>query len=205
MPLPKILSNFKNKIQQCDSLIANAHKIDKEGNPILPKIDQSQITVAAFLNMFLAWEEYLESSLIEFMTGSLTTSGKQPKRYVFPGDGEKAHSIVRGMNKYFDYSNHQFVIKTVKLFFENGYPYEPHLSAIHSELDDLKTMRNASAHTARYTQQALDALATRIMQSPHSGIMLYDLLIKVIPNSHETVLLNHRDKLLITASKIAIG
>ena len=205
MPLSQILSNFENNIQQCDSLIANAHKFDKEGNPILPNIDQSQITVAAFLNMFLAWEEFLESSLIEFMTGSLTISGQSPQRYVFPGDREKAHSIVRGVNRYFDYSNHDYVKKTVNLYFENGYPYEPHLSAIHSELIDLKTMRNASAHIATNTQQALDALAARIMMSRQPGIKLYDLLIKIIPNSNETVLFSHRDKLLITASKIAIG
>jgi hypothetical protein len=43
-------------------------------SPFLPPIDRQQITVAALLNMFIAWESFLEASLVELMTGGLRQS-----------------------------------------------------------------------------------------------------------------------------------
>lgn len=69
MPIAQVLADFRAEIAQCESLIANAHKVDATGVQVLPTIDQQQITVAAFLNMFIAWETFLEAALCEFMTG----------------------------------------------------------------------------------------------------------------------------------------
>jgi hypothetical protein len=207
VPLARALADFKASTAQCESLIANAHKADHTGSPMLPAIDQQQITVAAFLNIFIAWESFLESSLTELMTGAKTISGNNPVKYVSPTNLSAARELIIGVMRYFDYGNHQYFKKVVSIYFHNGYPYEPHLSAIFSELYDLRTMRNASAHISSSTQTALESLATRIFGRPRPGITLYQLLTSIDPRSgtDETVFSAYKNKLVVTAELIAQG
>ena len=48
--------------------------------------------------------------------------------------------------KRIDHANNEFVRRMVAMYFAGGFPFEPHLSSIASDLADLRTMRNASAH-----------------------------------------------------------
>ena len=208
MALGQILFDFNGSVAQCDGLIANAHQTNGAGGPFLfPAVDRQQITVAAFLNLFIAWETFLELSLSEFMTGNLTTNGTAPVKYVSPLHVEAAREFVIGVRPYFDYGNHENIRKVVRMFFQNGYPFEPHLSGIFSELSDLRTMRNASAHISSTTQTALESLALRISGQPQAGISLYQLLTMTDPRSvtGETVFLGYKNKLLVTAELISRG
>lgn len=207
MPLAQALANFKASVTQCESLIANAHKLDQAGLPILPPIDQQQITVAGFLNLFKAWEAFLETSIGHLMVGAPTISGRTPVRFVVPGDLSRATRIVVGISRYFDYANHQNVRRIADIYFDQGYPLEPHLASINADLEDLRTMRNASAHIAASTQTALEALATNLLGQPKPGITLYQLLTTPHPSSstNETVFSTYKGKLIVTAELIAQG
>lgn len=207
MPITQALAALNAKSTQCDSLIANAHRPDAAGAPLFPTIDREQITVAAFLNLFVAWEEFLESTMSHFMVGAPTLSGAQPIRYASPPDPDTAKKMLIGTNRYFDYANHELVRRIAVLYFQNGYPFEPYLSAIFSDLADLRTMRNSSAHFSSTTQVALEALAQRIFGAPRPSITLYTMLTAVDPRSAtgNTVLADARDKLLATAQLIAQG
>ena len=207
MPLASVLSEFKSSVGQCDSLIANAHKTDPSGTYILPSLDRQQITVAAFLNLFIAWETFLERSFVEFMVGSTTLSGALPVKFVSPVGHDEARGLLIGINRYFDYGNHENVKKIAKLYFHGGYPYEPHLSSILSDLADLRTMRNASAHITSTTQAALEGLAQRILSKPWPAVDLYSLLTTIDPRSSasETVFLAYKNKLVVAAELIAKG
>jgi len=204
--LAQVLANFEGSVAQCESLIANAHRADPAGVPLFPAIDQQQITVAAFLNMFIAWETFLESSLTELMTGNPTISGAVPVKYVAPLDLLSARQLVIGMMKYFDYGNHFNVRKLVSMYFKNGFPFEPHMSAIYADLDDLRTMRNVSAHISSTTQTAMESLALRLFSAPRPGISLYQLLAAGDPKAAgRTVFVSYKAKLLATAQLIAQG
>lgn len=207
MPLAPILADFRGNLTQCDSLIANAHRVDAASVPLLPEIDRQQITVAAFLNMFIAWETFLEASLCDLMIGAPTLSGAIPVKYVSPPNLDAARELVIGVMRYFDYGNNANMRKLVSMYFRNGYPYEPHLSAIESDLNDLRTMRNASAHITSTTQTALESLALRIFAQPHAGISLYRMLTMVDPRSAsgETVFVTYENKLNVTAELILQG
>ena len=74
--------------------------------------------------------------------------------------------MIIGNFKYFDYANILFVIKLASLYFQNGYPFEPYLSASQTDIGDMRTMRNASAHISSTTQRALEGLAQRILSIP---------------------------------------
>ena len=191
---------------QCDSLIANAHGTHPGGAPVLPAIDQRQITAAAFLNMFIAWEAFLEDSLIEFMTGSSTTNGTVPTRYVVPPNSGAAQKLVILFRPHFDYANHDYFRILVNSYFANGYPYEPHISGLVSDLIDAKTIRNACAHISSSTMGRLETLALRILGQPHHGITVYQLLTTVDPRSApDTVFATFKSKLLVAAGLIAQG
>lgn len=207
MPLNSSLIELQTRFAQCDSLIVNAHKVDTTGTSLLPHIDQQQITVAAFLNLFIAWESFIEDVLTKLMSGSPTISGSHPTRYVTPLTQDSAKVIVIGINRYFDYANIENVRRIAKMYLLNGYPFEPHLSSIFSDLSDLRTMRNASAHITSTTQRALESLAQRIFTTPQPGIDLYTLLTSVDPNSAtaQTVFLESKNKLLAAAILIATG
>ena len=208
MSLTITLAEWQARAVQCDSLISNAHKMDvNTGAPILPALDKEQITIAAFLNLFIAWEGFLEDAMTKLMSGSPTISGKFPTRYVIPPTQVAAKELVIGNNKYFDYANIDFVKRLTKMYFDSGYPFEPHLSSISSDLADLRTMRNASAHITSTTQRALEALAQRIFVTPRPGITLYQLLTAVHPHSPsgQTVFSESKDKLLVAAGLIANG
>lgn len=207
MPVALILADFRADLGQCDSLIVHSHGTDAGGAPILPPVDQRQITIAAFLNAFIAWESFLEASFVSFMTGSPTINGTYPVRYVAPPSPDAAKSMLKGMNRYFDFGNHDNVRKVASIFFKNGYPYEPHLSSIVSDLADMRTMRNSSAHITSSTQTALESLALRIFKKPMPGIDLYKMLTSVDPRSTagQTVYLTYRKTLEVSAELIANG
>lgn len=207
MPIAQALATFGVKSLQCDSLVSNAHRLDAAGIPLFPQIDREQITVAAFLNLFVAWEEFLESAISHFMAGAATLSGTQPVRFAVPQTAEDAKKMMIGANRYFDYANHELVLRMVRLYFQNGYPFEPNLSSILSDLADLRTLRNSSAHISSTTQVALEGLAQRIFGTPNPGITLYATLTTVDPRSTagNTVFAEARAKLLSTAQLIAQG
>lgn len=207
MLLAQALAAFKADVAQCDNLIANAHQDGPGGTPFLPEMDRRQITVAAFLNVFIAWESFLETTLAALMVGEPTISGTHPVRYVVPRDLQAAKALVKGVMKYFDYANHENFKQTVRMYFENGYPYEPHLSGLIGDLVDLKAMRNASAHLSTTTQNALEGAAMRIFARPRLGVTLYDLLTSIDPRSPngETVFLAYKNKLVVAAELMANG
>lgn len=207
MSLADALAEFKASVTQCDNLIANAHQTDANGTALLPVMDQRQITVASFLNLFVAWETFLESVLTKLMSGESTISGVAPTRYVSPPTIEKARYLVIGTQRYFDYGNHEYVRKMVGMYFDQGYPFEPHLGSINADLSDLRTMRNASAHITSTTKTALEALAQRVFSTPRPGIDLYSFLTAIHPGSASgnSVFAEYRQKLVIVAELVANG
>lgn len=207
MPLPQILQDFTSSATQCETLIANAHGIYPTGAPLLPAIDQQQITKAAFLNLFIAWETFLEASLIEFIIGGQTISGRAPMRYVTPPNAAAAHKLVILFRPFFDYANHDNFKSLVNNYFQNGYPYEPHISGLISDLSDIKTIRNACAHVTSTTQDRLETLALRINGQPAPGITVYQLLTSIDARSarNDTVFVTYKNKLSVTAGLIAQG
>lgn len=207
MTLAVALADFQNSAAQCDSLIANGHKADSTGAFLHTQIDKEQITAAAFLNLFISWETFLEDVLSKLMTGVPTISGHLPTRYVSPPTIEAALKLLIGINRYFDFANHENLKIIAKMYFQGGYPLEPHLSSITQDLADMKIMRNASAHVTSTTQTELNKLAQRIFSTPHPGISLYTLLVTPDPRSSsgETIYQAYKNKLIAAATLIATG
>ncbi len=207
MAIAQSLATFQAEVAQCDSLIANAHQTDAAGNSLFPQRDREQITVAAFLNLFIAWEGFIEAAMNDFMMGDATTNGNQPVKHVTPPTREHAVNMVVHISRYFDYANHDNVRKVAKLYFNAGYPFDDPLRSIISELSDLKTIRNSCAHISSSTQRALEALANGILGQPQPGITVYQLLTTTHPRAQGniTIFASYRDILVTAAGLIAQG
>lgn len=204
MPLQQSLDVFRSGAAQCASLIANAHRQDAGGASVMPPLDREQITVAAFLNLFVAWETFLEDVISKLLCGASTISGLLPSKFASPLGPSEAKSMLIGTQRFFDYGNHDNVRKIARMYFDNGVPLEPHLGSIHQDLADMRTMRNASAHLSSTTQAALESLAQRILSVPSPGVRLYSLLMAPDPRSvvGNTVFAECQSKLEAAASLI---
>lgn len=207
MTLAVSLQAFRDGVSTCTALIATAHQRHAAGQFIFGLEQRDAITVAAFQNMFKHWEGFLEASITKFLAGSPGTSRRRPRKYVRATSIQHASSIVVGTQRFFDYANHEYVKKIVNLYFENGGPFEPHLTAIFSELQDLRIMRNASAHISSSTQSSLDSLAQRLFTIPQPGITLYDVLMRDDPQSPPgiSVFEAYRAKLDTVADLISVA
>lgn len=206
MPVAAALGTFTAVSAQCDSLIANAHQSNTTGTLIFSAIDRKQITVAVFLNLFIGWESFLEEIFAALLCGAPTLNGNPTVKFANPPNLAAANKMIIGPNRYFDYGNHDYFRKAANIYFDQGAPFEPHIAAIFSQLGDIRTMRNSSAHLSSTTQTALEALALRLLNRPSIGIGLYDLLTAPDPNAAgATIYQTYRDTLLTTAGLIANG
>jgi hypothetical protein len=108
--------------------------------------------------------------------------------------------MIKGSLQFFDYANHEKVRTVVKIYFQNGFPVDPPLSGIFSELSDLKTIRNACAHLSSTTTTPLESLAIRIFGAPKPGISVYQLLTTRDPRSSagDTVFIMYKNKRIPT-------
>jgi hypothetical protein len=204
MSLTQTLQDFRDSIISINRLIASAHATDAAGNNLWATDEIIFITESAFLKMFISWESFLERSFVLYLTGNLSTSGNPVVKYANPVDEEHAHKILIGIMKYVDWSTPDTVKKFANLYFDSGEPYESAISSIHSDLLDLKTIRNSVAHISTTTTRNLDSLATRKLSRPTSGITVYDLILSIDPNSPgNTILKSYQDNLDSAAEIIA--
>ncbi len=207
MTLGASLVALQTESAQCAALIATAHRLDQTGLPIFSVAEREMITTAAFLNFFKLWERFLEESIAKYLSGKRPIGGAYLKKRASPRDEDSARNMLIGVMKFFDYANHDNVRKIARIYFDGGGPFEPHLSAVFTDLGDLRIMRNAAAHISSTTQTSLEGLAQRLFVTPQPNITLYDMLLRADPRSAtgETVFASYQAKLLATAELIARG
>lgn len=207
MTLGASLAALQTQSAQCAALIASAHRLDATGLDLFSATEREMITTSAFLNTFKLWEGFLEDSMSKYLAGKRPIGGAYVRKRASPANEQAAKTMLVGVMKFFDYANHDYVRKIAGIYFDAGGPYEPHLSAVFTDLADLRIMRNAAAHISSTTQASLEGLAQRIFATPQPNITLYDLLLRVDPRSPtgETVFASYQTKLLATAELIARG
>ena len=178
-----LLQEFRDSIAAARRLIAAAHVTDATGSFIWPEQDRQTVSEASFLKVFIAWESLQEKAFIEYLVGTASGAGNTVRCHATPLDRTHANQMLVGIMKFVDWSTPDVVRKLSRNFFVGGEPFEGTLAGIHSDLLDLKTIRNAAAHLASSTAQQLDALASRKLQRSVSGISAASFLLSVDPTS----------------------
>jgi len=205
MTLKDILTDFQKCISSSKAAISNAHVSDSSGRYIFDKQSRHFITESAFLNLFKGWELFLENTFISYMMGKLSMSSHKFTCYAKPLNRQHAYRIITGNQKYFDWSTPESVRKLSNNFFNNGDPYDLRISSIHQDIQDMKTVRNSTAHNTQSTGTPLDALASRKLLKSVSNIRAAEFLLSLDPISttNNTFYLSYSEILEITADNIA--
>jgi hypothetical protein len=117
---------------------------------IKPELSSANIYLVlelTFLKIFIAWEQFLESSFIGYMLGGSTSRGPRITRYVYPADKDHALRILCGPGKeYTRWTSVNEIIARSELFFKKGKPFKGALSSRESTINEMQTIRNCLAH-----------------------------------------------------------
>ena len=178
-----IYNQFDSSISDARTIITMAHATDPSGAFLWHTAARTQIVEGAFLKAFTSWESLLEASFVDFLMGSPSAIGTLPTRYASPLTKDHANKMIMGNLRYFPWAQPDAVKKVAKNFFPNGDPYETVLSSLQSDLIDMKTIRNATAHVSSTTAPALDALSSRKLKTVVVGFTPSQLLLAVDPSS----------------------
>lgn len=207
MPLIDCLNNYRNSITEANTFIGIAFQQDAAGAYTHQQFQRDFITDSTFLKIFIAWETFLESSFINYMLGELSILGNPVVRYSQPIDFQHANKLIIGTQSYFDWSDPNKVKQLCNLYFGAGNPLDTYISAIMTDLRDLKTIRNAAAHLSSTTTAALDAVASRKLRRQCVNITVSQLIFSADPNSPTggTVLQTYLNILDISAAGISNG
>ncbi len=204
MSMEETLVNFRQGITQVNNYISMAYEQDGAGTDIFDERKKEFLISSAFLKMFIFWESFVEDAFSKYLTGQISTDNTEVTCYVSPTNRQHALKILIGTQKYVDWANHEIVRRLASLYLENGDPLGSNISAISSELADLKTIRNAAAHLSSTTCAQLDALATRVLNRPVQNASITSLLMHIHPlDETKTVLQYYQNILDIAAENIA--
>lgn len=207
MSLPNLLSEFRTSILDVRSLTSAAFTTDASGSLIFSRVNQDVIVNAAYLRAYISWETFLERAFLDYMMGEVSILGRTVTRFVAPKDLEHCNSMVLGVQKYVDWSRPEIVIKLSKAFFDTTNPFDSHLNSIYSDLNDMKTIRNSTAHMSSTTNTQLDALASRLLNRTVFDMKASILITSIDPGSTsgQTIFDRYLIMLDITAGNIADG
>lgn len=205
MPLVDCLNNYRLSIDEANSFIALAFQQNAAGVYLLPQNQRDFISESSFLKIFIAWETFLESSFLDYLLGEPSITGSIINRHAQPIDRDHAHRLLAGTKNFVDWSSPETVRKLSNLYFVQGNPIDSFISTIHTDIMDLKTVRNAAAHMSSTTSNQMDSLGTRKLKQPCNNLKVADFIFAIDPNSstHETILTTYLTKLDIAAEGIA--
>ena len=128
------------------SIIAQAHATDAGGQFLQPAPVRYFMTEAAVVRVHVAWERYLEESFLEYVMGAPSATGKAVTSYLAAPATDHARRVLIGTQRYVDWSNPEIVVRLARLYLGAGEPYSAALSAVQTDLFDLRIIRNAAAH-----------------------------------------------------------
>lgn len=204
MSLADTLNEFRAKNVTINNLVSIAYKKDAAGIDLFDEMQKDFIISSTFLQMFILWEAFLESTFCKYLLGELSTNGTVVNKYANAKDSEHALKLIIGTQKYVDWANQEIVRRLASLYLENGEPYNTNLLSISSELADLKTVRNAAAHLSSTTQPQLNALSNRVLGAAAGNSTVASFIMSIHPlDTTKTVFQYYQNMLDITAENIA--
>jgi len=165
MNVQPILNEFTSKVNDSLDLAKAASGLYEKRGGKLRQITsgrQRLLNEMSFLQIFLAWEDFLDQTFIGYMCGGKTASGYRPKSFIKPINMKHARDVLRGARPFVDWLNGQEVIDRAKLYFNDGEPYCKALQGALVKLDEMKTIRNAIAHRSEKSRLELENCCRRI-------------------------------------------
>jgi hypothetical protein len=190
MTLHSTLILLNEQLSETKQLAADAHiwanldwnsiKLPEEANSF-SKHHKDLVVQIAFFQSFLEWEQFLEESFILYLLGHRPPKGAPPKCFAKPPDRATAEKMVAEGRRFADWTVASSVIERASRFFDDGKPYSDILKLKQTSLEEIKTIRNALAHSSQNSKMKFRQLVLRELGSPPGNMTVGGFLDKTIP------------------------
>lgn len=195
----QLLDIYQRAIHKCNESITLVQQTNifygsgiRSGSVVYSADLHSCVIDGAFLTLFMAFEQFLENSFICYMMGQPGINGNSFVKYVSPQNEEQAISMLKGTNRYADFTNRDTIIKLASNFFENGGTY-PYLNSISSDFEDMKKIRNAISHISIESKRAFDGLVRKKLGALPPNICTSSFLDTAITGTTTTFFIYYKD------------
>lgn len=154
---------------------------------------------AALLQLFKAWESFLEDCVCSYLSGRLSCDGKTVATYIKAPNERWAAGMLYGDRAYLEWTDPEAVLKRVNILFQDGNRISSTLSSGLTELRQLKTIRNAIAHSSPTSVAGFAKLVTNLLGSSHPTVQRpAQLLVRPVTRSTATTYFEHYAQILDT-------
>lgn len=200
---------YNQAVQEClkaSSLIATTNvfydnHIGHAGTTYSESIHYCVIN-GAFLNLFMAFERFLECSFVCYLLGQSGLNGVTVIKYANPVTERHALELIKGTNRHADFTNRDIIIKLSKNFFENGGPYTA-LNGIVIAFEEMKKIRNAISHVSIESEGEFLKLVRNKLGSLPPQINTAIFLNSVVAGTTSTYFVYYKNIIETTINSIA--
>lgn len=131
---------------------------------------------SAFLDAFKAWEVFLETLTIAYLTGEPDIDGNPAPSVMTVSDPEICRKIVNGGRSFVNWANPTEVRQKFAIFFEPS-TLDVLLDSVVAELREMAICRNAIAHSSGSAYDNLATLWMRKFGTSRSPLRSADILL----------------------------
>lgn len=151
--LASVRAEFNNRLQSSLNLVARLQDYRiREANRVrtLSPAERHRLAEMAWIQMFLAWEEFLEESFVRHLLGARSPRGPRAHPLVIVRSLEQTRKLILGEGRsYLDWTEPDKLIGRSALFFRDGEPYRTAITSASLHLRRMKTVRNQIAHRSQ--------------------------------------------------------
>lgn len=174
--MKKILDSSTRRISETGAHLQAVHRLAPDGQYERSVSERALVTEACFLKLFITLEEFLEESFAHYLVGKMSTARWRPSKYAKPQTKDHALNMLKGSQRFVDWSTSDTVVTFANLYFVDGEPFRAPLTSAKQNLQDMKTVRNSTAHLSATTQASLESLYVRWTGNPKPGVTAYEML-----------------------------
>lgn len=192
-----IRNRFNSEIEKSFTLIRVIANIK-------PKLHQKYVFLVvelSFLKVYIAWEQFLEDTFVNYIMGRKTRKGYKVKSFVNPKNFIHAKGIINEGRNYskWDYDE---VIRKSLLFLKNGYPYKNTLQPISNYLKEMSYIRNSIVHGSSHSMERFKSIVRSKIKYAPAKITPGEFLLKIESKTKKTFFQHYTDFVVDASKKI---
>lgn len=205
--MPAIIDAVNEAILLCDSalnLVAEANALvsgNASGNGVVFNRQHCDLLIErGFMCLFETLESFLEKIFICYMLGETGINGNNVIRYVSPLSSEHAEKILRGREKFFDFTSREVITTCAKNYFKDGGPFV-FLDSVSQDFADMKKIRNKISHVSIKSQREFESLVRSRLSYVPTNVSVASFLMENVPRQRNTFFVHYMNvtKSIITA------
>lgn len=161
------------------------HDLDERGLLYVYRLEL--IYELAFVRLFLAWEEFLEESLVRYLCGYSHIHGQEtPLAGQYYSTLDSARSAVRGGRDYVLWHNPDQVVKRAQRWLDNS-RHELIIGSSIGRLEYFAAIRHRIAHSQSHARAQFDAATMALIARRYKGGRPGRFLRDWVPGAHPPI------------------